>query len=123
MGLIDGITFNCLPSHETHGNYIYVSSNIMENNNYNIELPSTTKIRYWLGNSGNLFGTLQLQKETLSSLPFVPGEGSKAAIYCSSICTNPNGTIVSVHSDVTNTVNTRFRRNLRSDRKRRVFKT
>lgn len=30
-----------------------------------------------------------------------------------------NGTIVSVHSDVTNSVNTRFRRNLRSDRKRR----
>lgn len=70
-------------------------------------------------NSWGILGDLQPQKETLSSLPFVPGDGSKAAIYCSSIYPNPNGTIVSVHSDVTNTVNTRIRRNLRSDRKRR----
>lgn len=56
-------------------------------------------------------------KEILSSLPFVLGDGSKATIYCFSIYINSNGTIVSVHSNVTNTVNTRFRLNLRSNKK------
>lgn len=70
----------------------------------------------------DFWGTLWLKKGNTFISAFCSRWWFKATIYCSSICTNPNGTIVSVHSDVTNTVNTWFRRNLRSDRKRRVFK-
>lgn len=37
-------------------------------------------------------------------------------LYCFSIYINSNATIVSVHSNVTNTVNTRFKLNLRSNK-------
>lgn len=46
----------------------------------------------------------------------------KAAIYCSSIYANPNGTIVSVQTNVTNTVNMWFRLNLRSNKSAQIFK-
>lgn len=55
-------------------------------------------------------------KEILSSLPFVPDDSSKAAVYCFSIYINSNSTIVLVHSNVTNTVNIRFSLNLWSNK-------
>lgn len=55
MAWKDGITFICLPSHETHGNYIYVSYNIMLNNNYNIELPFYHKKQLFAWKLGESF--------------------------------------------------------------------
>lgn len=53
-------------------------------------------------------------EETLSSVPFVPDDRSKADSYCSTIYIISNATIEQVHSCVTNTVNIRFSLNPRS---------
>lgn len=60
-------------------------------------------------------------EEILSSFPFVPNDSSKAAFYCSSIYINSNGTIVLVHSNVTNTINMWSSLNLRSNKKHRAI--
>lgn len=63
--------------------------------------------------------TLQPQRKHFHLSPFVPDDGSKAAVYCFSIYINTNGMIVSVHTNVTNTVNMWFRLNLRSNKSAR----
>lgn len=60
-------------------------------------------------------------EEKLSSLAFVQNDSSNTAIYCSCIYINLNGTVVLVHSNVTNTINMWFSLNLRSNKKHRTI--
>lgn len=63
--------------------------------------------------------TLQPWRKHFHLLPFVSDSSSNAALYCFSIHTNWNGAIVSVHTNVTNTVNMWFKLNLRSNKSAR----